>query len=98
MQYTAGSFADIITSWFAWILKPVRHRHDPEGLFPRQAAFESHTPETVLDRLILPASAVVMTMANTLRRLQHGRVQTYLVYLVAGVVLVAVVMLMGGAR
>ncbi|HAB17491.1 MAG TPA: NADH-quinone oxidoreductase subunit H, partial [Verrucomicrobiales bacterium] len=26
MQYSAGSFAGIITEWFAWILRPVRHQ------------------------------------------------------------------------
>lgn len=98
MQYTAGSFAATVTSWFAWILRPVSHRRDPVGLFPREAVLESHTPETVLERVIQPAAGAVMVLSNALRRLQHGRVQTYLIYLVAGVVLVAAVMLLGGGR
>ena len=34
MQYTAGSFAGIITEWFAWILQPERHEHRPEAIVP----------------------------------------------------------------
>jgi len=49
MQYTAGSFAAIITEWFDWILRPIRHEHRTEELFPALASFEEHTPETVLE-------------------------------------------------
>jgi hypothetical protein len=38
MQYTAGSFAGIITEWFAWILRPVRQEHRPEVLLPHNAS------------------------------------------------------------
>ena len=39
MQYTAGSFAGIITEWFAWILRPERHEQRPERSFPAQREF-----------------------------------------------------------
>ena len=39
MQYTAGSFAGIITEWFAWILRPERHEHRPGSLVPGQREF-----------------------------------------------------------
>ena len=38
MQYTAGSFASIINEWFAWILRPWREEHRPEGTFPAGAS------------------------------------------------------------
>ncbi len=98
MQYTAGSFAAIVTSWFAWILRPVRHRQDPLGLFPRAASLESHTPETVLENVIRPLAVAVLALSNAMRRLQHGRVQSYLLYLVLGVVLVTAITLVGGDR
>jgi hydrogenase-4 component B len=84
MQYTAGSFAGIITEWFGWILRPVRHRRSPEGAFPARASFEEHTPETVLERLIEPVGAMVLRFAMAARRLQHGRLQAYLLYLLVG--------------
>jgi len=89
MQYTAGSFAGIITEWFAWILQPRRHAHRPEGVFPRHAFFEEHTPETVLERVIEPVGRGVMLVSGLARRLQHGSVQAYVLYLIVGLAAVA---------
>jgi len=90
MQYTAGSFAGIITEWFAWILLPERHQHRPEETFPRRAAFEEHTPETVLERVVEPFARLVMWVSAMARRLQHGRTHTYILYLIIGLAAVAV--------
>jgi len=89
MQYTAGSFAGIITEWFAWILQPERHEHRPEATFPRRADFEEHTPETVLERVIEPCARLVMWVSGVARRLQHGRTHAYILYLIFGLVAVA---------
>lgn len=86
MQYTAGSFAAIVTGWFAWILRRVRTEQRPEGPFPRRAWLECHTPETVLELVIQPAGRRVFRMFPLLRRLHHGRVQAYLGYLLIGLV------------
>jgi len=96
MQYTAASFAGIITEWFAWILRPVRHEIRPADTFPVAANFSEHTPETVLEQVIDPAGAAVMRVSAATRRLQHGRLQSYLLYLVIGIVGLAIVVLMGG--
>lgn len=84
MQYTAGSFAAILTQWFAWILRPRRVEQRPEGPFPRRARWETHTPETVLEFVVEPIGRLVLRAALALRQLQHGRVQAYVGYLVAG--------------
>ena len=96
MQYTAGSFAGIITRWFAWILRPERHAHPPSGLFPADASLETHTPETVLVRVVEPAGQMVMRMNGAVRRLQHGRVQAYMLYLLIGLVAIALLAVIGG--
>jgi hydrogenase-4 component B len=96
MQYTAGSFAGIITEWFAWILRPQRHEHPPAVAFPVHAKLEERTPETVLEYVVEPAGAAVMRMAQAARRFQHGRVQAYLLYLVAGLVVLGAIAIMGG--
>ncbi|MFI5357393.1 MAG: proton-conducting transporter membrane subunit [Opitutales bacterium] len=96
MQYTAGSFAATLTEWFAWVLRPQRHGQPPAGLFPAGAEFSSHTPETVLERVVEPAGAVVLQVSAAVRRLQHGRVQAYLFYLLIGVATLAGVVLAGG--
>jgi hydrogenase-4 component B len=98
MQYTAGSFAGIITGWFAWILRPERHTHLPEGIFPARADFEEHTPETVLESVVEPAGSVVMRVSTAVRRLQHGRVQSYIFYLLLGLAALAILAVTKGGQ
>ena len=96
IQYTAGSFAGIITEWFAFILRPVRHDQRPELIFPAAAGFSEHTPETVLEHVVEPAAGIVMRVSRTVRRLQHGRVQSYVLYLLIGAVILAAWVFLGG--
>jgi len=98
MQYTAGSFASIITGWFGWILRPERHVHLPEGPFPAYASLTEHTPETVLDQVVAPAIRVVMAVSASARGLQHGRLQAYILYLVVGLAGLALLVFAGGAQ
>lgn len=91
IQYTAGSFAEIITGWFERVLRRERHLHRPQGLFPDRAHFTEHTPETVLEMVFKPATHRVMQMAAVARGFQHGRVQSYLFYLISGVLLIAII-------
>lgn len=90
MQYTAGSFAGIITEWFAWILRPAIHKDLPTATLPASASFDQHTPETVLESGVEPISGMVMRLAQAARRLQHGRVQAYLFYLLVGLAALAI--------
>jgi len=98
MQYTAGSFASIITEWFAWILHPEQHRQPPEGYFPTLARHQEHTPETVLEHLVEPAGQAVMRLSAAARSLQHGRLQSYLFYVLIGLAALSVLVLLGGGR
>jgi hydrogenase-4 component B len=97
MQYTAGSFAATITSWFAWILRPQRHVDAPTKRFPDDASFEEHTPETVLVHVIQPGGLLVLRLAGAARRLQHGRIQAYVLYILIGIAGLAM-LAVGGAR
>lgn len=98
MQYTAFAFAGIITEWFAWLLRPVRHDQRPGAFFPVSASFSEHTPETVLERLVEPAGGMVMRVSLAARSLQHGRIQSYLLYLLIGLAALAVLVWAGGER
>ncbi len=96
MQYTAGSFAGLITEWFAWILRPARHEHRPGETLPTSASYSQHTPETVLEYVVEPAGGAVMRLSAAARRLQHGRVQAYLLYLLIGLGILALLTWLGG--
>lgn len=98
MQYTAGSFAGIITEWFAWILRPQRHVEGPDAILPTHAAWAEHTPETVLEQVVEPTGAGVLHLSALARRLQHGRLQAYVLYLLVGVAALAGLVMIGGAQ
>ena len=98
MQYTGGSFAGIINEWFAWIIRPTRHENMPEGPFPVRAGFDEHSPETVLEHVVEPVGRMVIKASSLARRLQHGRLQAYLLYIVAGLAGLAALVLLGGGR
>jgi len=55
-------------------------------------------PETVLERIIAPVSAVIMHVSTAVRRLQHGRVQFYILYVVAGLIAMGIVVFLGGTQ
>ncbi len=93
MQYTAGSFAGILTEWFAFILRPTVHSQPPLVVLPSHALHRSHTPETVLDHVVLPVAEGVMRVSTWTRRLQHGHLHSYIFYLVVGLAFFAALML-----
>ena len=98
MQYTSGSFAGIAAGWFAWMLRPERKLRRPRGHFPAEAIRLERIPETVLERVIAPVGAAIMRVSTAVRRLQHGRLQFYILYVVAGLMALGVLVLLGGTQ
>jgi hydrogenase-4 component B len=95
MQYTSGSFGGLAAGWFAWILRPERRLRRPRGTFPASAIRLERVPETVLERLIAPAGAVLMHVSTAVRRLQHGRLQAYVLYVLFGLVALGAIVSIG---
>lgn len=96
MQYSSGSFGGIAGGWFGWLLRPVRQLRRPRGQFPTAAIRLERIPETLLERVIAPLGALVMRASTAVRRLQHGRLQSYILYVLAGVVTLGLFVLLGG--
>jgi hydrogenase-4 component B len=83
MQYSASSFADTLVKLFRFGLWTQEHGGQTRGLFPNQTKFASHTPDTVLDRLLLPLLNALAVAATWLRTwLQNGVTSLYLLYVV----------------
>lgn len=83
MQYTASSFADTLVKLFRFGLWSSEHGGRTNGLFPARTEFASHTPDSVLDRLLLPLFRVLAGAATWLRTwLQNGVTSLYLLYVV----------------
>lgn len=96
MQYSAASFAAIIAGWFTWILWPRAVVRRPRGAMPSEAQRVTHIPETVLERLVRPAGMVVTQLSGAARRFQHGGLQLYVLYVVAGVIAIGALVLVEG--
>lgn len=97
MQYTSGSFASIAAGWFAWVLRPARKLRRPRTLFPADAIRLERTPETVLERLLAPLGEVVLRVSTAVRRLQHGHLHSYILYVLAGLAALGALVLLGGS-
>jgi hydrogenase-4 component B len=80
MQYTASSFARGLVAFFAWAMPPVVEAPRPFPLFPTDARLETHVPDTVLDRALLPVLRRTQRLFAFARYVQSGRVQLYLLY------------------
>ena len=98
MQYSSGSFAQIVVGWFRWLLRPRLLLRRPRGLAPVRSFRLERVPDTVLDVLIAPLGGAIMQLASGARRLQHGSLQAYIMYLVAGLVALGAMVLGTGVR
>ncbi|HEX7481263.1 MAG TPA: proton-conducting transporter membrane subunit [Polyangiales bacterium] len=86
MQYSASSFAEMTVGLFSWALRPQVHRSELGGPFPRPTTFHTHTPDAVLDRLLLPSIQGIGRAFSWLRWIQQGSVHLYLGYVVLTVI------------
>jgi hydrogenase-4 component B len=91
MQYTASSFAQTLVGFFSWALRPETRASSVRGLFPPATEFHSHVPDTVLDRAVVPLSRGGASALRWFRWVQHGNVHLYLVYILATVLVLALV-------
>ncbi|MHB1094613.1 MAG: proton-conducting transporter transmembrane domain-containing protein [Gemmatimonadaceae bacterium] len=98
MQYSSGSFAQIVVGWFRWLLRPRLLLRRPRGLAPVRSFRLERVPDTVLDVVIAPLGGAIMQLASGARRLQHGSLQAYIMYLVAGLVALGAMVLGTGVR
>jgi len=81
MQYTASSFAEPLVSFFRPVLRTHAEGAAPRGLFPAPAALQTHTPDRATESLVTPLFRGVARLTRPGRRLQHGRVQWYVLYI-----------------
>jgi len=98
MQYTSGSFAGIAAGWPGWALRGEGRVIRPRGYFPVNALRAVRVPELVLERVVAPVGGLVMDLSGCARRMQHGRLRYYILYLVAGVALLGLIAAVGGRR
>jgi hydrogenase-4 component B len=90
MQYTASSYAQPLTGMFHPVLGGRIHGEPVSGLFPATARFSSETPDTFLELIFRPVFVAAGTVLSRLRWLQHGRLQMYVLYIAAALLVLLV--------
>ena len=80
MQYTAGSFAQMIVLLFTRVLRPRGRLPRVTGLFPLPSHTHSHVDDAVLDRLMFPTAHKIEDWFFWFHRFQRGLTQHYVLY------------------
>jgi hydrogenase-4 component B len=83
MQYGATSFSELAVSVFNGIIRERITRPSLNGLFPGPAGCRDKPTETVLERVIAPLFTIAGVSFAFLRRLQHGQMHVYMIYIFA---------------
>jgi hydrogenase-4 component B len=80
-QYSTSSFAQLMVDLFHWALRTREHRKHDGTLFRAGETHAVHTPDAVLDLLILPFIKFAAESAFRIRRtVQNGLIGFYLMY------------------
>ncbi len=89
MQYTSSSFADPVIEPFRAIFHSSRHATGMVGVFPAHASHEDHLEDRA-QRVLFPAVRLFARALAHVQLLQRSRVQLYLAYILATLVLLLV--------
>lgn len=84
MQYTGTSFSEMLVSLLGGIVAPDRRRPVLDRPLPAAGAcFSYQVTETVLDRVLTPVFHLAGLAFSYLRRVQHGQLHIYVLYIFA---------------
>lgn len=81
MQYTASSFAQPLTQFFAFFLQTRRHVSMPAGILPAAASLHTETPDVFQEVLYRRFFIYIRAALAKWRRFQQGTVQLYILYI-----------------
>ncbi|MGA2763022.1 MAG: proton-conducting transporter membrane subunit [Spirochaetia bacterium] len=90
MQYSSSSFAQPLTGMFAGLLRTLRRWQPIHELFPSEAAFSTETPDVFARGIFHPLFRGAGSALSRLAWLQHGRLQLYVMYLAAALLVLLV--------
>ncbi len=83
IQYTGTSFTEQAANLLGVIVTPDRHYPRINGNLPETARFRYTVTETILDRILTPIFLIAGQAFAYMRRLQHGQMHLYMLYIFA---------------
>ena len=81
MQYGGTGFSEFAVSIFDGIMRQQIERPKLNGLFPKKSRCRDLPTETLLERVIVPLFSLAGVSFAFLRRLQHGQMHMYMMYI-----------------
>jgi hydrogenase-4 component B len=81
MQYGGTAFSELAVSVFDGIMRQRVERPTLNGLFPAESRCSDGPTETLLERVIGPLFNLAGVIFAYLRRLQHGQMHMYMMYI-----------------
>ena len=91
MQYTGQSFVWTLLRSFRFLVRSTRSAERPAGCFPAAVTLRTAAPDAAETHLWRPVLEAVARFARRLWPLQQGRIQLYLLYVVAAVLVLFVI-------
>jgi hydrogenase-4 component B len=90
MQYTGAAISEIWANLTHSLSRCITRKPAPAGIAPHTERF-SYTPEeTILERIIHPALELAGVGCAFIRRLQHGQIHIYMLYIFITLILLTV--------
>ena len=83
MQYSSSSFAQPLTRFFNFFLRIRTLFKGPRGIFPKDSHYMTETPDIFEKGFFAPIFARIHDFLVLLHRFQNGRVQMYIMYIAA---------------
>jgi len=90
MQYSASSFAQLLTGLFQRVLHPRIHEPEIHSIFAQPSRFETHIDEPVLDRKLLPMARFFKKLFSQAHSFQRGLTHQYLIYIALMVIVLLI--------
>ncbi len=81
MQYSASSFAQLLTGLFQRVLHPQIHEPGILSIFAQPSHFETQINEPILDRKLLPLTRFFKKLFSQARPFHRGLTHQYLIYM-----------------
>ena len=86
IQYTAASFAEPLARLFAPVMGLKTRGGESQGIFPGGAFFSVSAPDRLRTLVFAPLFELVERICNACKILQHGKINLYILYILATLV------------
>ncbi|MDK9718407.1 MAG: proton-conducting transporter membrane subunit [Trichlorobacter sp.] len=83
MQYTGSAFSELVTGLISGLVGAQGQLSGLSGAFPASSRFVTVTTERILDQMIIPSLRGADWCLAWLRRMQHGHLHLYILYIFA---------------